>query len=66
MDFFGTQTRNFDEDMSAKGKAPMSTWQVFKSPGVPMVLYINAHVALLGLAHTAGMRLSIFVLLSVY
>lgn len=32
----------------------MSVWEVVKSPGVPMVLYIFGHVMLMGLAYTAG------------
>ena len=31
----------------------MSTWDVLKSPGVPIVLYIFGHVTLLALAYTA-------------
>jgi hypothetical protein len=37
----------------------MSTWEVVKSPGVPMVLFIFGHVMLLGLAYTAGMSCSL-------
>jgi hypothetical protein len=33
---------------------PMTTWEVLKAPGVGVVLYIYAHVSLLGLAYTAG------------
>ena len=32
----------------------MTTWEVLKSPGVGVVLYLYAHVMLLGLAYTAG------------
>ena len=32
---------------------PMSTWEIVKSPGVAMVLYIFGHTMLLGLAFTA-------------
>jgi uncharacterized membrane protein len=31
----------------------MSTWQVLKSPGVPMVVYIGGHVAVLAFMYTA-------------
>lgn len=37
----------------AQVEAPMSTWQVLKSPGVPIVLYIFGHIMLLALAYTA-------------
>ena len=32
----------------------MSTWEIIKSPGVPVVLFLYGHVMLLGLAFTAG------------
>lgn len=34
-------------------ESPLTTWEVLKSPGVPMVLYIYGHVMLLSLAYTA-------------
>jgi hypothetical protein len=33
---------------------PMSTWEIVKSPGVPVVLSLYGHVMLLGLAYTAS------------
>ncbi|KAK5692092.1 hypothetical protein LTR97_011266 [Elasticomyces elasticus] len=41
---------------SSSGKPappPMTTWDVLKSPGVPMVLFIFGHTMLLALAYTA-------------
>jgi hypothetical protein len=35
-------------------EAPMSTMELIKAPGVAMVLFLYAHVMLLGLAYTAG------------
>ena len=32
---------------------PMTTWQVLKAPGVPMVVYIGGHVAVLAFMYTA-------------
>ncbi|KAF2767890.1 MFS general substrate transporter [Teratosphaeria nubilosa] len=37
----------------ANSSKPMTTWEVIKSPGVGIVLYIFGHVSLLGLAYTA-------------
>lgn len=36
----------------------MTTWEVIKAPGVPIVLFVYGHVMLLGLAYTAGTHLS--------
>jgi hypothetical protein len=38
----------------ASSEPLMTTWEVLKSPGVGVVLYLYAHVMLLGLAYTAG------------
>ena len=35
-------------------EAPMSTMELIKAPGVAIVLFLYAHVMLLGLAYTAG------------
>jgi hypothetical protein len=32
----------------------MSTWEVLKSPGVAVVLYISGHIGFLALSYTAG------------
>jgi hypothetical protein len=37
----------------------MSTMELIKSPGVPMVLFLYGHVMLLGLAYTAGLSLPV-------
>lgn len=42
----------------------MSTWEVIKSPGVAVVLYLTGHMALIALGYTAGLlRSFIFFLL---
>lgn len=33
----------------------MSTWEVIKSPGVAVVLYLTGHMALIALGYTAGL-----------
>jgi hypothetical protein len=39
----------------------MSTWEVIKSPGVAVVLYLQGHMALIALGYTAGLlRPSVF------
>jgi len=47
------ETVNRGDDPEAKGKAEMSVWEVLKSPGVPIVLYIYGHTMGLALAYTA-------------
>ena len=32
----------------------MSMWEIIKSPGVTIVLYLYGHIMLLALAYTAG------------
>jgi hypothetical protein len=32
----------------------MSTWELIKSPGVAMVVYLYGHIMLLAFAYTAG------------
>nr|POE89921.1 efflux pump azal [Quercus suber] len=38
---------------SATAKIPLTTWEVLKSPGVPIVLYIFGHIMFLALGYTA-------------
>ncbi|KAJ7880646.1 MFS transporter [Mycena leptocephala] len=38
---------------------PMSTWEVIKSPGVAVVLYLTGHMALIALGYTAGLLLDL-------
>jgi hypothetical protein len=33
----------------------MSTWEVIKSPGVAVVLYLTGHMVLIALGYTAGL-----------
>lgn len=43
-----------DEDgTSFRKPPPLSTWELIKSPGVPVVLYTYAHVMMLAFAYTA-------------
>ncbi|KAK3700392.1 hypothetical protein LTR37_016003 [Vermiconidia calcicola] len=51
--FFIDETLKRKVDGQSKVDPPMSTWQVLKSPGVPIVLYIYGHTMLLALAYTA-------------
>jgi hypothetical protein len=48
----GLQTLVTTSDGSSK--TYMSTWEVLKSPGVAVVLYISAHIGFLALSYTAG------------
>ncbi|KAK3625232.1 hypothetical protein LTR22_023651 [Elasticomyces elasticus] len=52
-----TKKSKTDPSSSSTGKPapppPMTTWDVLRSPGVPMVLFIFGHTMLLALAYTA-------------
>lgn len=50
---FIDETLGHNKKGQSASEPPMSTWQVFKAPGVPMVLYIFGHIGLLALAYTA-------------
>jgi len=39
---------------SADGSSALSTWEIFSSPGVPIVLFVAGLTNLLGFAFTAG------------
>ena len=51
--FFLNETLKRKQEGASKPEPPMTTWQVLKSPGVPIVLYIWGHVMLLALMFTA-------------
>lgn len=51
--FFVKETLRKNDPSGSKTEPPMSTWDVLKSPGVPIVLYIFGHTMLLALAYTA-------------
>jgi hypothetical protein len=48
-----TLQRSKSTDAGKPTEPPMSTYDVLRSPGVPMVLYIFGHTMLLGLGYTA-------------
>ncbi|GAB1310791.1 Efflux pump azaK [Madurella fahalii] len=41
------------EESAATNPEPLSTWELVKSPGVPVVLYSYAHIMLLAFSYTA-------------
>ncbi|KAJ4412874.1 hypothetical protein N0V85_003651 [Neurospora sp. IMI 360204] len=51
-DIFGGGSDTEESDAPAK-PAPMTTWDLLKSPGVPIVLYTYGHVMLLAQSYTA-------------
>lgn len=51
--FFLNETLAAKVDGKSEAAKPMSTWEVLKSPGVGMVLYIYGHTMGLALAYTA-------------
>lgn len=50
---FAKETLNCKIEGAAGKEAPMSIWEIIRSDGVGMVLYLYAHTMLLGLAFTA-------------
>lgn len=51
--FFVKETLEAKTGSKAKTDVPISIWEILKSPGVGVVLYIYGHVSFLGLAYTA-------------
>ena len=51
--FFVSESLKRKADGESDPEPPMSTWEVLRSPGVPIVLYIFGHTMLLSLAYTA-------------
>lgn len=49
-----TLVRHKEHSSSKQPEESLSTWQVLRSPDVPIVLYVFGHTMLLALAHTAG------------
>ncbi|KAI9663902.1 MAG: hypothetical protein M1821_007392 [Bathelium mastoideum] len=58
--FFVKETLAAKKDPQAKTEPPMSTWEILKSPGVGIVLYLYAHISLQGLAYTAIIPVVLF------
>jgi MFS family permease len=41
------------EESGVRKPKPLSTWELVRSPGIPIVLYVYAHIMLLAFAYTA-------------
>lgn len=57
---FVKETLKRGSDGQSDTSPKVSTWEILRSPGVAMVLYIQAHVSLLALAYTAILTVFMF------